>query len=135
MAVINKPLAQGRPNLRRSLLVVDDDFALTSQLTELFRHEGYLVTTAADGLDAARFLMAGEHPDLLLLDMHLEGIDGWELAAELRAMGQHIPILVITGDANPRRCAQEIGAEAYLAKPFDLVHLLGIVERLVGGDT
>jgi CheY-like chemotaxis protein len=104
---------------------------LLTSLEELFRLEGYSVRTATDSLEAAHLLLAGEDPDLLLLDMHLEGMDGWDLAAEIRVMERNIPICVMTADANPQRCAQEVGAIAYLPKPFDLVALLVMVEHLV----
>jgi len=114
-----------------SLLIIDDDPVMTDQLAELFRLEGYAVATAIDGLDALRLLAAGAQPDLLLLDMHMQGVGGEELVAELRAQGRPPPILVITADPDPAGCAQRIGARAYFAKPFDLPVLLDRVEQLL----
>ena len=120
--------------LQRSLLIVEDDPALAAQLEELFRLEGYAVRTAPDGLDALRLLAADATPDLMLLDMHMEGVTGWDLGAELKAQGLHVPTLVITGDRDPRQCAGQVGAAAYLAKPFELGELLSAVEELLASQ-
>jgi two-component system, chemotaxis family, chemotaxis protein CheY len=117
--------------ITRSVLIVDDDATLRDQLAELFRMEGYAVILAEDGLAALRLLVAGTEPDVILLDMHMEGLDGWDLGAELLQLQLTAPVLVITGDADPRRCAQQIGAQGYLAKPFALGTLLDAVEHLL----
>jgi len=116
---------------RYSLLIIDDDLILMEQLAELFRMEGYVVATATDGLDALRLLTAGEQPDLLLMDMHMEGLGGEELATELHGLGRPFPILLITADPDPAACAARVGAQGYLAKPFDLPVLLAQVEQLL----
>ena len=114
-----------------SLLLVEDDQVLCSQLADLLRVEGYLVTTVHDGLAALRQLEAGLSPDLLILDMYLDGLDGWDLGAELTDQGRSFPILVVTGDPHPEACAAEVGTNAFLAKPFSPLDLLAQVERLV----
>src|SRR5687767_5964667 len=77
--------------LARSVLIVEDDAILRGQLAELFRMEGYGVTLAEDGLAALRLLMAGTEPDVILLDMHMEGLNGWEFGAELRQLEATAP--------------------------------------------
>ena len=104
---------------------------LTEQLTELFRLEGYGVLTAADGLEALHFLAAEVAPDLVLLDMHMPGVGGADLAAELQALDHDYPLLLVTADPDPAACAREVGADAWLAKPFELTELLEVVERLL----
>ena len=79
------------------LLIVDDDAPLTERLTELFGMQGYRVIAGSDGLDVLRLLGEGVKPDLLLLDMHMEAVDGWTLASELRQLGEQIPIVLLTG--------------------------------------
>jgi CheY-like chemotaxis protein len=116
---------------QRSLLIVDDD----PVLTELFRLEGYGVLTAADGLDALQFLAAEVAPDLVILDMHMEGLGGADFAAELRALELRYPLLLVTADPDPAACARTVGADAWLAKPFALTHLLAAVERLLAVPT
>jgi CheY-like chemotaxis protein len=70
-----------------------------------------------------------ERPRLILLDLRMPHMDGWELARELRARRAAIPIVVVTAAQNARQWAEDVGAEAYLAKPFDLEELLAIVQR------
>jgi CheY-like chemotaxis protein len=112
-----------------ALLIVDDDATLTEHLAELFGMQGYNVTVAPDGLDALRLLSRGAKPDLMLLDMHMQGVNGWDLASELHQLGMKIPILVLTADTDPAACARQIGAAASLAKPFDLPDLVAAVDK------
>jgi two-component system, OmpR family, response regulator MprA len=128
LAVTGRRAARWTP---RSLLIVDDDDALAGQLQELFRLEGYRVSLALDGLEALQLLASGCDAELVLMDMHMGGLDGWDLARELRALDMRIPLLVITGDADPERCARQVGATAFLAKPFDLPDLIRLVERVL----
>lgn len=114
-----------------SLLIVEDDPSLRMFLEQLFRLEGYVVTSASEGLRALNLLAAGFGPDLMLLDMHMEGLDGWGLAAELNQLGLSVPILVITADRQPQRCAEQVGARACLAKPLDVRELLWTAQRLI----
>ena len=115
-----------------SLLIVDDDASLTEHLAELFAMQGYRVTVADDGLDVLGLLDKGLSPDLILLDMHMEAVDGWTLASELRQLGEPIPIVVLTGDDDPRACAEQVEAQAVVAKPFDLPDLARTVDTVLG---
>jgi CheY-like chemotaxis protein len=119
----------------RLLLIVEDDDALRTQLDELFRLEGYEVVTAADGLEALQLLAADVVPDLVLMDMHMEGLGGDDLAAELRSQGAPFPLLVLTADSQAQQCAKRVGAQGYLTKPFELPDLLNVVERLLSHAT
>jgi response regulator NasT len=116
---------------QRSILIVEDDPAVTAMLTLAFRLEGYRVVTATDGLPALQLLTAGTTPDLMLLDMHMEGLNGWGLSAELEHFRHKVPILVMTADRDPAACAEQVGAAAYLQKPLDLHELLHTVEQLL----
>jgi CheY-like chemotaxis protein len=123
------------PHRPRRILIIDDDAAVTRLLTELFAAEGSQVSTAQDGLQAmqvlSRRIAEGVPPDLILLDLHMAGADGWEFHAQLDRLGISIPIVVITGDPDPQRCAEEVNAVGYLAKPFDLRDLDGFFDQLV----
>ncbi|HEV2126402.1 MAG TPA: response regulator, partial [Chloroflexota bacterium] len=90
---------------------------------------GYPVTTAGNGIEALA-AVEREHPSLILLDMRMPVLDGWGFARQLRARGVHLPILVMTAAQDAGSWAEEIGAEGYLAKPFDLLDLLDEVARL-----
>jgi CheY-like chemotaxis protein len=101
----------------------------------LFRAEGWEASIAYDGRQAIAVLSEetrhGATPDLIVLDMHMDGGDGWEFRAQVDQLGLHAPIVVATGDPDPQRCAVEVNAAGYLAKPFDLRDLGRLLDRLV----
>jgi CheY-like chemotaxis protein len=111
------------------ILVVDDDQAILATVADILALSGYPVITAADGREALR-LTAEMRPALVLLDLRMPGLDGWEVARTLRARGVAAPILVMTAAQDAHHWAEQIGADGYLAKPFDLDDLLAAVERL-----
>lgn len=111
------------------ILVVDDDAAIRATIADILGLEGYAVETAANGLEALE-RVGDRRPSIIVLDMRMPIMDGWTFARELQARGFRIPIIVITAAQNARSWAQEIGADAYLAKPFELTDLLDAVERL-----
>ena len=114
---------------RTEVLVVDDDPAIRETVATILEEEGYLVETASDGTRALAAI--GQHqPQVLLLDMRMPGVDGWDVAHALNDQGVDIPIVVMTAARSVRTWAREIGAIAYLAKPFDLNDLLNTVHRL-----
>ncbi len=111
------------------VLVVDDDPAIREMVSEFLRMEGYLVDTAADGAEGLRAVQK-RVPSIVLLDMRMPILDGWGFARTLRERGIHLPILAFTASHSPRRWAEEIGAEGFLAKPFDLPQLLAAIEKI-----
>src|SRR5262249_10572570 len=74
--------------------------------------------------------VARQNPSVIVLDMRMPVMDGWTFARELEARAIRLPIIVITAAQNARHWAEEIRADAYLPKPFDLNDLLETVERL-----
>lgn len=111
------------------MLVVDDDFDLLEMVQTLLEISGYRVVTAMDGEEALA-KVAEEMPSVILLDMKMPGMDGWEFAREFRERFDHqVPIVVLTAAENAAGRAAEIGAEGYLGKPFDIDELLRTVER------
>jgi len=113
----------------RPILVVDDDPSILVTVSEILDLEGYPVETAANGAEALECI-ARSRPSLVLLDMRMPVLDGWGFARELKERGIHLPILVMTAAQNARSWAEEIGAEGYLPKPFEIPELLDHVERL-----
>jgi two-component system, chemotaxis family, chemotaxis protein CheY len=111
------------------ILVVDDDQTILNTVAEILHLEGYPVTTASNGAEALRVVERAS-PSLVLLDMRMPILDGWGFARQLRARGLQTPILVMTAAQDAGLWAREIGAEGYLAKPFDLVELLDAVSSL-----
>ena len=117
-------IPQGRP-----VLVVDDDVDILGFVVLVLKEEGYPVETAANGQEAL-IRVERVRPSLILLDMRMPVMDGWQFARALNQRGIQVPIVVMTAAQDARRWAQEIGAADYLAKPFDLPDLLDAVGRL-----
>lgn len=111
------------------VLIVDDDPMIRETIRDILELEGYDVRTAANGQEGLDQLER-DCPDLVLLDMRMPVLDGWGFAREVRARGLDVPILVMTAAQNAQRWAAEIGADGYVAKPFDLFELLDAVGRL-----
>ncbi len=110
------------------ILVVDDDESVLSMATEVLESEGYSVRSAEDGA-VALSLVEAEPPSLVLLDMRLPKVNGWEFARRLQERGVRVPVVVMTAAGDAERAARQIGAVDYLAKPFDISELLSKVAR------
>ena len=117
----------------RRVLVVDDDPDILDALSEILEVEGYDVQRARNGREALQRLEQGV-PDLVLLDLMMPVMDGWEFARSL-APGARPPIIVLSADRNVSAKAKEIGALGWLAKPFELSELLEAVRSVVPGET
>ncbi len=116
----------------RSILIVEDDPDLLALMEMILSESGRRVRTAPEGR-AALARVAEEMPGLILLDMRMPGMNGWDFARELRARHRSAcPIVVVTAAENARRRAEEIGADGWLAKPFDLDEVLAMVDRFLG---
>ncbi len=126
---MNRGAGNDLPEPNSYVLVVDDDPAILTTVSEILQFEGYAVRTATNGAEALR-LVEHARPWLVLLDMRMPVMDGWGFARALRARGIDVPIVVMTAAADSRRWAEEIGAAGHVAKPFELLDLVGAVERL-----
>ncbi len=113
---------------RASVLVVDDDEAIREVVAEVLRDEGYRVTCAENGAQALTELRKDGPPDLMLLDLMMPVLSGWEVLEELEADERLscIPVVVVSAMAGP-------GMHEYLVKPIDLERLLATVERMTRG--
>jgi CheY-like chemotaxis protein len=113
----------------RPVLVVEDDEAIRTCVSAILSEEGYRVVTAADGETALR-LAGHAPPQVILLDMQLPVMDGWEFARAYRETpGPHAPILTVTAAPDAAKRAAQIGADGYVPKPFDLDSLLATVRQ------
>ncbi len=110
------------------VLVVDDDPNITAALRDSLEYEGYRVTTANNGAEALREVH-DDPPALILLDMRMPVMSGWEFAERYRSVGHTAPVIVMTAAANARTWADEIRADAVLPKPFSLDDLFDAVDR------
>jgi CheY-like chemotaxis protein len=116
---------------RPLVLVVDDDPDILDAVCDILQGEGYRVDRARHGLEALD-RVAAERPDLVLLDLMMPVMDGEGFARTLRERGERaIPTVVISADGNPLR-AKAVGAQGFLAKPFDIDALLSEVAALAG---
>jgi DNA-binding response OmpR family regulator len=112
------------------ILIVDDDLSVREVVADFLDFEGYAVEVANDGAEGL-LLVEQIKPSLIILDMRMPIMNGWELARQLRARGIRIPILVLTAAQNARRWAEEINADGYVGKPFDLAGLEAAIETLL----
>ena len=113
-----------------AILVVDDDESIRTTVSDVLDLEGYDVVTAANGAEALRQVEQLQ-PAIVLLDMRMPVMDGWAFAHEIAARGVRVRILVMTAADNARAWAEEIGADGFVAKPFDLTDLLSAVQKAV----
>lgn len=115
----------------RRVLIVDDDESIREFVEMALADEGYEVVTAAHGAIALD-VIAETPPDLILLDMSMPVMDGWQFADEYRRRpAPHAPIIVVTAAREAADRARQIKADNHLAKPFDLDRLLDLVEQYV----
>jgi DNA-binding response OmpR family regulator len=114
------------------VLVVEDDPAILRGLAETLRRETYDVLTAADG-ETGYQLVREKSPDLLILDLMLPKLSGYEICRKMRSEGLSIPILILTarGDEGDRVLGLDLGADDYVSKPFSLRELLARMRALL----
>lgn len=115
----------------KRLLIIDDDQRLLDALVLYFDKQGYRVFTASEGDEGLRQLYR-VHPDLVILDIMLPRIDGWEVCERIRQM-TNVPIIMLTArDQEADRVrGLEMGADDYVAKPFSLRELAARVEAVL----
>ncbi len=112
------------------VLVVDDDPDILDAICDILESEGYRVSRARHGQEALE-RVASERPAIILLDLMMPVMDGLSFAQHLhdRPEQREIPIVVISAEGNPQKAAA-IGAQGYLAKPFDIEALLSQVAAM-----
>jgi two-component system, OmpR family, alkaline phosphatase synthesis response regulator PhoP len=114
------------------LLIVEDEPSILRGLADQFRREGYEVATEADG-DAGYAAVGRVTPDLIVLDLMLPGMSGYEVCRRLRREGNQTPVLMLTarGEEADRVMGLDLGADDYVTKPFSLLELLARVRALL----
>ncbi len=122
-----------------TILIADDESHIRELVQMYLERDGYTVITASDGLEALNQVQF-ENPDLLVLDLNMPEMDGWEVCRRIRAES-NLPILMLTArdDAFDRVAGLEMGADDYLTKPFEprevVARVRAILRRVVGGNT
>ncbi len=114
---------------RELILVVEDDAELRDALRSLLELGGYSVETACDGMQALNTLRGGLQPRLILLDLMMPNMDGFQFVNEKRQDPQlcRIPVIIYSGHYDAQANAARLGATAYLQKPFDVDSFLKLV--------
>ena len=116
--------------LARRILIIEDDPSITEILGDLLGSEGYVVTSAADGLEGLAALQAAT-PDLLLLDVMMPLLDGPSMLRRAAAQGIALPPVLLMTAARPPWVG-DLPIGSFVPKPFDVDQVLGEVARLVG---
>lgn len=120
------------------ILLVEDHEMNRDMLSRRLARKGYQITIAVDGQDGVA-LARSQIPDLILMDMSLPVMDGWEATRRIKAdpATQGIPVIALTAHAmgDDRRRAMDAGCDDYDTKPVDLPRLLGKIDALLAGST
>lgn len=113
------------------ILVVDDQLGVRRLLFETFKEEHHTVEMAADGIEALQ-IMQNFHPDLILMDMKMPGMNGLETLRRIRAMGNKVDVIMMTAYGDSQNMVQAKGLDVihYLSKPFDLFELRDLVREV-----
>jgi len=117
----------------RSLLIIDDDRDIAETVRLALERHGWQVETAIDGNDGLERLRAGLRPQVVLLDLMMPGLNGWQFCQALKADPELrlIRVVLVSGAGDVAETARRVGAVAHLRKPFELSELLIVV----GGGT
>lgn len=111
------------------IMLVDDEPSILKVLSIKLRVSGYQVISALNG-DEALKLIKSEKPDVVLLDVIMPGMDGFEVLQKLRAFSK-LPVIVVSARPEYSRQAMTLGANAFIAKPFDIDELLKKIEQFL----
>ncbi len=126
------PIPPDLARKNRRVLIVDDDEAVLESLSELLKSEGFDVETSNSGFDAGAKI-AGRRPDVILLDIKMPGMDGFQVCRQLRSQEatRRVPVIAITvlGERSEVNRMLEAGVTDYLRKPLDPKRLIRKINR------
>ena len=118
---------------RKRVLVIDDDLPLRGMLAAALRQHGFQGLLAGDGAEGQRALTI-HHPDVILLDLAMPDVNGWDFLQRLQETGHlgKVPIIVVSAHVRVEpQALLQMGVSAILPKPFNLPDLLDVIEHLV----
>ena len=120
------------PPVAASILIVEDEYAVARGIQYALQQEGYEVTVARNGEEGLE-IATHSAPDLVILDVRLPGMDGFEVLRRLRGTGSKAPVLFLTArdEEMDKVIGLELGADDYLAKPFGLRELMSRIKALL----
>lgn len=118
--------------MKARILIAEDDVNIRLGLVATLESEGYAVTAAADGAQAIRLFLQTRY-DLVILDVMMPKVSGYDVCRELRAQGGRVPVLLLTakGEEIDKVVGLKLGADDYVTKPFGVQELLARVEALL----
>lgn len=123
-----------KPGINKTILLIEDDTVITKLVTLRLRLRGYDIISARDGKDGLS-LAQEKIPDLIILDIMIPKMDGYQVCTILKnnPQTQHIPVIIFTGRTleTDKAKAKEVGADAYITKPFDAQILLDKIDNLI----
>ncbi len=120
--------------MKKKILVIDDELSIR-MLLENFLKKTYTVVTKNDGMEGLGWLEEGNIPDLIVADIQMPNLDGYEFVKNLRASGyfRHIPIIMLSGieSSSEKIKCLKLGADDYIVKPFNPEELAIRIELLI----
>jgi two-component system OmpR family response regulator len=116
------------------ILVVDDEEHLAVGIKFNLEAEGFQVTVATSGIEAINAVESAESVDLIVLDLMLPGMSGYEICEQLRESGHEMPVLMLSARtlSEDRTRGFDVGANQYMVKPFELQELISRIKNLLG---
>lgn len=116
--------------MEKDILVIDDDAAILEVITYILEDKGYQVTTISDSSLVEKYLLT-KKPTMIILDFWMRGLNGEKIVSLVKSNEQtnHIPIIMISANHNVKSIAEQIHADGFLAKPFDINDLVTIVDK------
>ena len=120
--------------MKKTILAIDDELSIRI-LLENFLSQTYNVVTCDDGQEGLKYLEQGDLPDLIVTDIQMPNLDGYEFVRNVRASGffSHIPVIMLSGieSSNERVKCLKLGADDYMVKPFNPEELVIRIDNLI----
>ncbi len=121
-------------NMKKTILAIDDELSIR-MLLENFLSQTYNVVTCNDGQEGLKYLEQGDLPDLIVTDIQMPNLDGYEFVRNVRASGffSNIPVIMLSGieSSNERVKCLKLGADDYMVKPFNPEELVIRIDNLI----
>lgn len=117
----------------RTVLIVDDSASVRAQVAEVLGAAGYLVVEAEDGLDALAKLAATQDVGLVVCDVNMPNLNGFDMIERMKADEKSIPVVMLTSEGQPALIARarKAGAKGWIVKPFKSELLVAAVRKLL----
>lgn len=117
--------------MSKTILIADDDAAILDAMKTMLEDEGYSVDTTLSGTEAQN--LSGDLPAVLVLDIWMAGVDGRDVCRHLKAQKEtrNLPIILCSANRDIRQIAQEVGADDFLLKPFNVDDVLEKLQRFL----